>query len=162
MAGPFGTFLLIFGLIWSAIVGYIYVTNPADAQSPGMLIFAAPGALSFVAGLILTIIGIVQNKKYRELVRIRQEKEQEIEREGISTQGQVTFVDRNYAYLLNNNPVYSIIEYKFVDHRGIEHTGKNYQVPSEYVIRSQIVVGSEVELKYLTRDPEENRLVLPQ
>jgi len=73
----------------------------------------------------------------------------------------VTKVDKNYSLLVNNGPVFIVIEYQFTDFYGKLQTGKKLDVPPVLVIRKQIGVGDEVSISYDRKNPTENQLFLP-
>ena len=85
----------------------------------------------------------------------------EIMETGISTTAQVTFVDRNYRVLINNRPVYSIVEYVYQDDLGNKYSKRIDRVSSEAVIRNQIAVGSTVDIKYSSTDPSQSIWQMP-
>ncbi len=62
--------------------------------------------------------------------------------------------------LVNEKPIYSIVEFTFRDSSGMEQTGRKEDVDSDLVIRNRIEVGGEVSIKYLPENPKENILIL--
>lgn len=79
---------------------------------------------------------------------------------GIETQGNITFVDKNYTLLINNAPVYSIVEYTYQDRNGNQHTRRINNIPSEIVIRKQIQVGGTIPVKYAPENSAESVMVI--
>lgn len=158
MAIIVGSILIIFGLGWTAtvIVGYVVgsIMSPEIAL-PWYLpvLFTAPGVIALLIGVVFVIIGFLTRKK-------KISKAEVIYNQGIPARARVTFVDKNYAILLNNKPICSIIEFEFTDADGNLHTGRKDNVDSDLVIRSQMKVGSEVDIKYLAANPDENALIL--
>jgi hypothetical protein len=65
------------------------------------------------------------------------------------------------SLLVNNKPIYSIVEFKFRDSAGVERVGRKNDVGSDLVIRLKIEVGSKVQVKYLNENPNQNILMLP-
>lgn len=74
--------------------------------------------------------------------------------------GVITFVDRNFAILVNQAPIYSIVEYTYRDSIGYEHTRRIDNAPSEVIIRAQVRVGSTIPIKYAPEDPSMIIMVL--
>lgn len=79
---------------------------------------------------------------------------------GIEVPGTVTFVDKNYTLLVNNRPIYSIVEYTYKDKAGNDHVRRINNMNSEIVIRKQIVVGAAIQVKYAPENPAESVMVL--
>ena len=69
-------------------------------------------------------------------------------------------MDKDYSFLVNEKPIYSVVEFVFTDHMGRQHTARKQQVESDLVIRSSITVGSEVDIKYMSADPDKNVLLI--
>ena len=72
---------------------------------------------------------------------------------GVETEAAVTFVDKNYALLVNNRPIYSIVEYTYQDELGNEYVNRIENVSTDYVIRNKAEVGSKIRIKYLPTEP---------
>lgn len=153
-----GGFIAFVGVAWVAVLGLMALLE---------MLFGGPRAnpmqfvYTMVVGVILVLIGLPlffmgrrQNNQYLAAKKSILDK-------GVPARGRVTFVDKNYSVLVNQKPIYSSVEYTFEDHLGRPHIGRSDAVDSDWVIRAQIAVGSEVELKYLANDPEQNQLVLP-
>lgn len=123
--------------------------NPALAKNIITLVLGGLGALFTLMGLIGFIGGskIAKLKKY-------------ILQNGSDAEGTVTFIDRNYAFLVNRTPIYSIIEYTYVDPAGADHTRKITNFSTQIAIRKQIQVGSKIAIKYHPENPEESVIVL--
>jgi hypothetical protein len=79
---------------------------------------------------------------------------------GVPAEGTITFVDKNYSLLVNNKPIYSIVEFKFRDGSGTERVSRKNNVESDLVIRLKLEVGSKVNIKYLNENPEQNIMLL--
>ena len=75
---------------------------------------------------------------------------------GIETQGTVIFVDKNYSMLVNNKPIYSIVEYNYKDRVGKQYTRRINNINSDLVIRMNIQVGGTINVKYLGESPGES------
>lgn len=106
-------------------------------------------------GGLFIIGGAIGMAKYKK----QQKRNMFILQTGVATQGNVTFVDKNWAIKVNNNPIYSIVEYTYKDNLGQSYVRKVSTVPSEMVIRKQIVVGSTIPIKYLNENPSESVMV---
>ncbi len=102
---------------------------------------------------ILGLTGIIRGSKQNK-------KNQIIMQNGIDAQGTVTFVDKNWNALVNNIPIYSIVEYTYQDKTNNKYTRRINTLNSEFVIRKQIQVGSNIPIKYLAENPAESLLVL--
>ena len=79
---------------------------------------------------------------------------------GIGAQGTVTFVGRNDAMLVNNVPMYSIVEYSYQDTNGATHTRRIDNVSDEIIAMKQIHVGAKIPIKYSRENPAESVIVL--
>lgn len=62
--------------------------------------------------------------------------------------------------VLITTPIYSIIEYTYVDPTGANHTRKITNFSTQIAIRKQIQVGSKIAIKYLAENPDESVIVL--
>ncbi|HEX2915959.1 MAG TPA: DUF3592 domain-containing protein [Chloroflexia bacterium] len=96
--------------------------------------------------VIFGILGLLQGKA-------RQGELQQIAATGVETGGIITFLDRNYSLLINNRPVYSVIEYRYRDGMGREFVKRADNIKTDVVIRSGWQVGSQVRVRYLPQDP---------
>jgi hypothetical protein len=156
-----GIFLLVMGLFFVGMAvllavvmdGGLALANLFTAGAGASGIFIIVGGLMAVVGLVLTVTGraAAQRQKAKAML---------IYQTGVAAEATVTFVDRNYRILVNNRPIYSIVEFKFRDTSGVEHVERKDTVDSELVIRNQIEVGSTVNIKYLAEDPSQNILML--
>ena len=157
MKGLIGFFLMIIGVAWAAMLGLMALLEllfGGKNSQPMNFVYIMP-----VGGVLLILGGILY------LAAKREAKKQEVRavniyENGIPGRGRVTFVDKNYSLLVNNKPVYSIVEFTFEDHQGRPHTGRKENVDSDLVIRAQIAVGSEVDIKYLASNPDESALLI--
>lgn len=153
-----GSVILLFTGVILAGVGVIvyfasYKTggsmNPALAKN---LIAGILGGL----GALFTILGLVgfigESKKTKRKKYILQN--------GVDAEGDVTFIDRNYAFLVNKTPIYSIIEYTYKDPSGANHARKITNFSTQIAIRKQIQVGSKIAIRYLAENPDESVIVL--
>lgn len=110
---------------------------------------AALGLLFIVIGLISRIKTAKQNKQILHIMKT-----------GIAAEGTVTFVDKNYAILVNKRPIYSILEYTYQDGSGIEYMRRIDNIPSDFVIRKNIQVGTKVAIKYASEDSSQSTILL--
>lgn len=147
--------LLIFGVGWTAILGLIYwvVSGVPEANSFFPMYMFAIGPLALIVGLAFIVMGRADARKARQEV-------DHIVKDGVDATGTVTCVDNNYNILVGDAPIYSIVEFTFRDAAGNEHTTRKEDVNRELVIRNKIQVGSQVQLKYIPTNPEENGLLL--
>ena len=151
-----GIILIAAGLIVSqsnmnVIINYQHVDSETANNIKHItgLGLGALGALFTLAGLI----GFIRNSRQRM-------RNQHILYHGIETQGTVTFADKNYSILINNTPVYSIVEYTYQDKYGQKHTRRITDINSDIVIRMRIQVGSSIPIKYSAENPAESVIVL--
>ncbi len=156
-----GGFLLIFGLVFFLVGGGIGLLGDlisggglAGPDVLGRMVFAGIGGIIFLIGLIMVLTSVVRLKKKKALAML-------IFEQGVPAEGTVTFVDKNYSLLVNQKPIYSIVEFKFKDLSGQEQVARKNNVESDLVIRLKIEVGSKVQLKYMAADPKKNILLLP-
>jgi hypothetical protein len=126
--------------------------NAEDSKAAISYVAWGLGGLGFLfaaGGLIGIVSGRKQNKRNLYILQ-----------NGIAVEGTVTFVDKNWAVLVNKNPIYSIVEYTYPDKTGNQHTRKVSNISSEMVIRKQIQVGSRIPIKYAPENPAESVMVL--
>lgn len=128
------------------------IANAEESKNARNYIGGGVGGLGLIfaiVGLIGVVRGSKQNKRNQYIVQ-----------NGIDAQGTVTFVDKNYTMLVNNNPIYSIVEYTYQDKTGNQHTRRINNFNSEIVIRKQIKVGSNIPVKYSAENPGESVIIL--
>ncbi len=161
MAVLVGGILLVIGLVFvgAAVLMVVIIggnLSMASLMAPGAgicVIFIIVGVLMAVIGLVLIVTGRATARKLKAKVML-------IYQTGVATEATVTFVDRNYRILVNDRPIYSIVEFKFRDTSGVEYVERKETVQADLVIRNQIEVGSTVNIKYLAEDPSQNVLML--
>lgn len=153
-----GGFMVLIGIAWVVLLGLMALLEALfggpKANPSGFLNMTFIGGIIALIGLPLFLIGRSEGKKAAA-------KEKNILTSGLPARAKVTFVDKNYSVLVNQKPIYSSVEYIFEDHLGRPHIGRDDGVDSDLVIRAQIVIGSEVDVKYLKDNPEENALIIP-
>jgi len=147
------------GLIFIGTGIFVYfVIGAAFADAPTMLgelqtllqygiggLFAGIGAIMTLGGLI----GVMRGAKSSKLAG-------HIAQTGTETEATVTFVDKNYAMLVNNRPIYSIVEYTYQDELGNEYANRIENVSTDTVIRNKVEVGSKIRIKYLPAEPAQS------
>lgn len=153
--------LLIMGIIFLAVAVFTYFvldsafgSIPAEASELGLgqmeniFQIAFPGIFGCIGGLmtLFGLLGLVRGSKQAKLA-------DHIAQIGTETEANVTFVDRNYRMLVNNRPIYSIVEYTYQDGMGNEFVNRVETVSTDTVIRNNIEVGSKIKIKYLPEDP---------
>jgi hypothetical protein len=151
-----GGFFILFGLVWTGIL--MAVAHSTSAMAPASTVkmlhgMTGLGVFFLVLGVILVIIGLIKARGRSKLAK-------DIMQRGTAAKGTVTFVDKNYGVLVNNKPIFSIVEFTFQDSSGKTHTSRKGNVNSDLIIRDKIEVGSQVVLKYLPDNPESNILIL--
>lgn len=159
--------LLFVGLILLGVGAIVYFSISADtvvevngkpvqdSSLNNILKWSIGGGLGLL-GLLFLIGGIrgkIRNAKLNK-------QKLHILKTGIETEGKVTFVDKNYSFLINNNPVFSIVEYTYKDKSGTTHSRRINNINSEIVIRNQINVGSIVAIKYDRVDSSQSIILL--
>lgn len=114
-----------------------------------------PAIIMWVIGGLLILWGIIS------LVRGQARKEdlKLVAANGVDTTGVVTFLDRNYAVLVNNRPIYSVVEYRYRDQVGREFVHRANTLKTELVIRSGLQVGTPVKVRYLASDPSKSGIL---
>lgn len=162
-----GRFLTIFGLGWMGILGLMFLVEYlAEGKSSfeiGVaLIFAAPGLILLLVGIVLLITGGISDREFKAQREQKLRLAEDIFHHGLSARGRVTFVDKNYSVLVNQKPIYSSIEVLFEDNLGRPHVTRKDNVDSDLVIRARIAVGSELEVKYQAGNPDENVVLVPE
>lgn len=129
--------------------------QPASAETAqigtSIVKYGVPGLLGGL-GLIIMIAGLAGNAKNAQKMKMMNH----ILQTGLDAEGTVTFVDKNFSILINRQPIYSIVEYKFKDNNGKEYVRRFDNVSSEMVIRNKIEVGGKLKIKYLQTDPNQN------
>jgi hypothetical protein len=147
---------LIAGLIFIGVGVFVYfVIGTAFADMPSTFgelqtllqygiggLFAGIGAIMTLGGLI----GAMRGAKRSKL-------DSHIAQTGVETEATVTFADKNYSLLVNNRPVYSIVEYTYRDELGNEYANRIENISTDYVIRNRVEVGNKIRIKYLPAEP---------
>jgi hypothetical protein len=155
-----GGFLFLFGLIFFLVGGGISLVS-------GMLsgnLHLGPASINVFVfgglGLIFMIIGAFMFFRGRSLAKKREALAEKIFEMGVPAEGTITFIDKNYGLLVNNKPIYSIVEFKFRDSSGAERVARKNNVSSDLAIRLKLEVGSKVQIKYMNENPDQNILIL--
>jgi hypothetical protein len=155
-----GGFLFLFGLIFFLVGGGISLVNgllsgnlQVGLANLNAVVFGGLGLIFMVVGAVLLIRGRVRGKKNKALA-------EKIFAMGVPAEATITFIDKNYGMLVNNKPIYSIVEFKFRDSSGGERVGRKNNVSSDLAIRLKWEVGSKVQIKYMNEDPDQNILIM--
>jgi hypothetical protein len=155
-----GGFFFMFGLIFFLVGGGIALVSgllsgkmTLGAASINMFVFGGLGLIFMIIGAIIFFRGRARAKKNKALA-------EKIFAMGVSAEATITFIDKNYGLLVNNKPIYSIVEFKFRDGMGTERVGRKNNVSSDLAIRLKLEVGSKVQIKYMNEDPGPNILIL--
>ena len=155
-----GLFLLFMAFAMTAMLASVFGSLPEEGKDVvgqlGPMLQIGVGGVLGLFGVIFVVIGVVGIG--RGAVRRRTQKA--IATSGKITEAEVTFVDKNYHMLVNNKPLYSIVEYKYRDSSGNEYVGKANNVNSDQVIRRQIGVGSRIQIRYSEDDPSQSAFSL--
>ena len=146
-----GTGIVVYTVIGSAFTGVSSVMPSSMDGLQFWLQYGISGGLIGV-GTIMTISGMLGfvrgTKQAKQTSHITQT--------GAPTEAAVTFVDKNYGLLVNNRPIYSIVEYAYQDDLGNEYANRIENVNTDSVIRNKIEVGSKIKIKYLPSDPSQS------
>jgi hypothetical protein len=148
-----GGFLTVIGLFLIGVAQLLGGPGASASDQAAAPLLTIIGGGVAVLGLIIFVVGLVTGRKARAIGK-------RILESGVAAEAMVTFVDRNYNILVNERPIYSIVEFKFQDMSGAEHVFQHTTVNAELVIRNQVEVGSTVNIKYLPEDPSQNILML--
>jgi hypothetical protein len=155
-----GGFLFLFGLIFFLVGGGIALvggllsgTFQIGLTTINTLVFGGLGLLFMIIGAIMFVGGRAKAKKNKALA-------EKIFAMGVPAEATVTFFDKNYGLLVNNKPIYSIVEFKFRDGSGVERVGRKNNVSSDLAIRLKLEVGAKVQVKYMNDNPDQNILLL--
>ena len=133
-------------------VNHRLITDEVESSNIKMYVGLGIGGL----GLFFAIVGFIGLAKASK----QQKRNLYIMKTGIDAQARVTFVDKNYALLVNKKPIFSIVEYTYQDKMGNQYTRKLNNINSDMVIRKQIQVGSTIAIKYATENHGESVMVL--
>ncbi|PLW92047.1 MAG: hypothetical protein C0592_12750, partial [Marinilabiliales bacterium] len=128
-----------------------------DSSVRNTIRWSVSGGIAGLGGIFLIsgIIGFFRHKQaYKERLYIM--------RTGVETEGTVTFVDKNYSFLVNNRPIFSIVEYIYEDKYGNSHSRRVNSISSDIVVRNQIQVGSIIAIKYAIEDPSKSIILLQE
>jgi len=155
-----GGFLFLFGLIFFLVGGGISLVSgllagnlKVGVANINILVFGGLGLIFMIIGAFLFLRGRAQAKKNKALA-------EKIFTMGMPAEATITFIDKNYGLLVNNKPIYTIVEFKFRDGSGAERVGRKSNVSSDLAIRLKLEVGSTVQIKYMNEDPDQNILLL--
>jgi len=155
-----GGFLILFGFIFFCVGGIPLIIAAVSGRPP----WAGQNIAFFIfgfVGLIILLVGLVILLRSRASIKTQKALAMKIYELGVAAEGTVTFVDKNYSLLVNQKPIYTIVEFKFEDRYGKEHISRKANVESDLVIRLKLEVGSKVQLKYMNDNPDQNILMLP-
>jgi len=115
----------------------------------GPVLFTALGGIFTVIGLALLLAS------WRSASRITT-----ILKRGIEAVGRITSIRRNTSYEVNGRHVFFIIEYEFEDHSHIKRRGSNPLVHEKMIEPLALGEGTEIPIKFLTRDPGQSTVDL--
>jgi hypothetical protein len=155
-----GGFLFLFGLIFFLVGGGIGLVGGLLSGNFKIGLANLNGVIFGGLGLIFMVIGAIMFVSSRVKAKKNQALAEKIFAMGVPAEATVTFVDKNYGLLVNNKPIYSIVEFKFRDGSGAERIGRKNNVSSDLVIRLKLEVGAKVQIKYMNEDPDQNILLL--
>ncbi|HYG50513.1 MAG TPA: DUF3592 domain-containing protein [Flavobacteriales bacterium] len=161
-----GRIFLFVGVILLAVGVIVYFAIASKIETDGgtrnlppwgkaLLLYGVSGLLAGL-GLIFMVAGFKANARAKEMEKLYHH----ILQTGVSAEGSVTFVDKNYSIRVNKVPIYSIVEYTYKDRSGKQHTSRIDTFSSEQVIRKQIQVGGTIQIKYATENPAQSIVVL--
>ncbi len=158
-----GIILIIMGVIFIAagiFAGGAISGIGSSVSGSGVDVSGITGGASSIftiafggVGLLLVVFGSISLFRSRKASAMHQQ----IMATGMDAQGQVTYVDRNYRVLINNAPIYSIVEYTY-QVGGMQYANRIDKVSTESVVRAGIQVGSTIPIKYLPEDPSKSTI----
>jgi len=159
-----GTILLLVGAICIGaglfagnMMGIAMADAPQVAQE-SMEFAQSIFTYSFVGvGGFLSFLGVISLIRGGRSSKITQK----VLREGVEGQGTVTFIDRNYRVRVNGRPVYSIVEYSYMDSIGNQYVNRIDDANTEFVIRAGWQAGTKIPIKYLSEDPQKSAVIMP-
>lgn len=151
-----GTGILLYFVLGQS--GTAIVVNGVRDNSSSTRAIVQYSVSGFMGGLgLLFIVGAMRS---HSRVKKQQAQNMHILQTGIQTEAKVLFVDKNYSFLVNKKPIYSIVEYTYQDQTGQQHTRRVETIPSDMVIRTQIQVGSMIPIKYATENYGQSVMLL--
>ncbi|HUU06731.1 MAG TPA: DUF3592 domain-containing protein [Patescibacteria group bacterium] len=155
-----GGFLFLFGLIFFLVGGGIALVSDllsgnlkVGLANLNMVVFGGLGLVFMIVGAFLFIRSRIKGKQNKALA-------EKIFAMGVPAEATITFIDKNYGMLVNNKPIYSIVEFKFRDSSGSERVGRKNNVSSDLAIRLKFEVGAKVQIKYMNENPDQNILIM--
>jgi len=158
--GLLGVFLVLFGAIfffigngWS-VASALLAGELAGSPLMKRVAFAGVGFGIWLLGMVFVAIGLVKGRWRPGLA-------ERILETGFVAEATITHLDKNYGLIVNEKPVYSIVEFTFHDSSGKERKGRKSKVDSDLAARLKLQVGGTVRVKYLRDAPDSNLLVLP-
>lgn len=158
--GLLGLFLVLFGAIFFfagsglSVASALFAGTLAGSPLMQRAIFAGFGFGIGLLGVVFLAIGLVKGEWRPGLAK-------RILETGFIADATITYLDKNHGLLVNNQPVYSIVEFTFRDSNGKERKGRKSKVDSDLAVRLSLQVGGTVRVKYLRDTPDNNLLVLP-
>jgi hypothetical protein len=155
-----GGFFFLFGLIFFLVGGGVALVNDllsgnlqVGLANLNMVVFGGLGLVFMIIGAVLFLRSRIKGKQNKALA-------EKIFAMGVPAEATITFIDKNYGMLVNNKPIYSIVEFTFRDSSGGERVGRKNNVSSDLAIRLKWEVGSKVQIKYMNEDPDQNILIM--
>lgn len=151
-----GIILIATGVIVSQLDSRVKINNRISNQEESAIVLNYVGGGLAGLGLVFAIsglVGAVRNSK-------RNKQNQHLLQYGIDAEGTVTFVDKNYLIKVNHTPIYSIVEYTYLDSNGTTHSRRINNVNSEIVTRNNVQVGGKIHVKYSAQNPNESVIIL--
>jgi hypothetical protein len=76
--------------------------------------------------------------------------------EAVETDGVITALERNFSLFVNHRPIYSMVEYRYRDRKGVWRTRRIAQMNAELVRRAGWQVGAPIKVRYLVSDPDKS------
>ena len=153
MFSSIGRILISMGVFWIAFVMLFVIIGVFGLDNFMFYLFMGIGVVILIGGIWLSI----KEKKWE---RESKEKAETLAKNGFPTRARITFVDKNYSVLVNQKPVYSIVECVFDDSFGNQHITRKEDVDSDLVIRAQLKVGDEIDILYMPNDPTVTGLLI--
>ncbi len=157
--GLLGLFLVLFGAIFFfagsglSVASALFAGTLAGSPLMQRAIFAGFGFGIGLLGMVFLAVGLVKGQWRPGLA-------ERILEAGFVADATITYLDKNYGLIVDDRPVYSIVEFTFRDSSGGEHKGRKSKVDTDLAARLDLRVGGTVRVKYLRDAPDTHMLIL--
>jgi hypothetical protein len=159
-----GLIVIRTGVFVYFVIGTIFADLPSVfGEMQTLLQYGLGGGFASI-GAIMTVGGMIGVMRWEKRSRLGTH----IAQTGVETEATVTFVNKNYSPLVNNRPIYSVVEYTYQDELGNEYADRTARIENastdymlrNYVIRNKVERGSRIRVKYLPAEPGQSVMVV--